>query len=264
FIDTSPLHEFPELTNDRGLIAGIHREIGMLPITQDAEPLKLLTLNRVKLLRIIPAEFADSRSIERLFLVAKLFEHLMFDRQAMAIPPWHIRHLVACHRLRFDDDVFENLVQRVTDMNSAIGIGRAIVQHIQLPASPRLLNPFVQPFLLPQGKEFRLPLRQVRLHREIGFRQIECRLVIHSLSGSPKTLERGWDQGLEYTGMPGEAPVLSFDAGSSKASSSKAAAIEHARRYIPHFVWSVRPLHESWRTEKPLQQFPYPRTPLLR
>jgi len=51
--------------------------------------------------------------------------------------------------------------------------------------------------------------------------------------------------------MTGEAPVLSFDAGASQTSSGKAAASEHARRYIPHFVWSVRPLHGYWRTEKP-------------
>ena len=156
----------------------------MLPITQDAESLKLLTLNRVKLLRILPAEPADGQGIERLFLVAELLEDLMFDRKAMAIPPWHIRHLVARHRLRFDDDVFENLVQRVTDMNAAIGIGRAIVQDVQRTAFPRLLNLFVQLFLLPRGKEFRLPLRQVRLHRKIGFRQIECCFVVHGLTAA--------------------------------------------------------------------------------
>jgi hypothetical protein len=42
-------------------------------------------------------------------------------------------------------------------------------------------------------------------------------------------------------------------AGSSKRPFSKAAASEEARRYVPHFVWAVRPLNESWRTEKPLQ-----------
>jgi hypothetical protein len=34
---------------------------------------------------------------------------------------------------------------------------------------------------------------------------------------------------------------------------SKAAASEEARRYVPHFVWAVRFLNESWRTEKSLQ-----------
>ena len=48
-------------------------------------------------------------------------------------------------------------------------------------------------------------------------------------------------------------------AGCSKGSSSKAAASEGPRRYVPHFVWAVRPLDGSWRTEKPLQCYPHPR-----
>ena len=38
--------------------------------------------------------------------------------------------------------------------------------------------------------------------------------------------------------------------GCSKRPSSKAAASEEARRYIPHFVWAVRPCNGSWRTDK--------------
>src|SRR5713101_3529335 len=48
-------------------------------------------------------------------------------------------------------------------------------------------------------------------------------------------------------------------AGGSKRSSSKAAASEGPRRYRPHFVWAVRPCNGSWRTEKRLQCFCYPR-----
>src|SRR5262245_32675389 len=74
FIYASPLYKCTELTNDRGLIAWIHREIGMLPIAQDAEPLKLLALNPVILFRILPAEPADGRGVERFLLVAEFFE----------------------------------------------------------------------------------------------------------------------------------------------------------------------------------------------
>jgi len=52
-------------------------------------------------------------------------------------------------------------------------------------------------------------------------------------------------------------------AGCSKKLSSKAAASEEARRYVPHFVWAVRPCNASWRTEKPLQRFRPPRRSLL-
>jgi hypothetical protein len=54
-----------------------------------------------------------------------------------------------------------------------------------------------------------------------------------------------------------------YPAGCSKSSSSKAAASEGPRRYIPHFVWAVRPCNGSWRTEKPHQFFPPPRGSLL-
>ena len=36
----------------------------------------------------------------------------------------------------------------------------------------------------------------------------------------------------------------------------KAAASEEARRYVPRFVWAVRPCNGSWRTEKPPRVFP--------
>ena len=34
---------------------------------------------------------------------------------------------------------------------------------------------------------------------------------------------------------------------------SKAVASEESRRYLPYFVWAVRPMNDSWQTEKPLQ-----------
>ena len=45
----------------------------------------------------------------------------------------------------------------------------------------------------------------------------------------------------------------------TRRSAGKAAASEAARRYVPHFVWAVRPCTVSWRTEKPFQCFRPPR-----
>lgn len=87
----------------------------------------------------------------------------------------------AGHRFRFDDDVFQNLVQRMTDMNAAVGIGRAIVQHIERPALSAVLKSLVQALLFPPGEKFGLPLRQIRLHREISAGQIQGRFVIHAV-----------------------------------------------------------------------------------
>ena len=104
----------------------------------------------------------------------------MLDRQAMAVPSRHIGGVEAGHRFRFDDDVFQNLVERMADMDAAVGVGRAIVQEIAGPALAGFLNARIQAFLLPPGEQFRLPLRQIGLHRKIGFRQIESRLVVHT------------------------------------------------------------------------------------
>ena len=41
----------------------------------------------------------------------------------------------------------------------------------------------------------------------------------------------------------------------TRRSAGKAAASEEARRYVPHFVWAVRPCNGSWRTEKPPTAF---------
>src|SRR5207245_6333302 len=43
-----------------------------------------------------------------------------------------------------------------------------------------------------------------------------------------------------------------YSPGCSKRPSSKAATSEEPRRYIPPFVWAVRPWNGSWRTEKPV------------
>ena len=72
----------------------------------------------------------------------------------------------------------------MADVDAPIGIGRAIVQQVARPAFPCLLNLLVEPFLLPPGEQFRLPLRQIRLHREIGFGEIERRLVVHESTGT--------------------------------------------------------------------------------
>ena len=57
------------------------------------------------------------------------FLDLPFDRQAVAVPARHVVRIVAAHLERAGDDVLQDLVQRVADMDVAVGIGRAVMQH---------------------------------------------------------------------------------------------------------------------------------------
>src|SRR5258708_33414919 len=59
---------------------------------------------------------------------------LHFNGKAMAIPPGHIGRIVAIERARFDDDVLENLVERMAQMQRAIRIRWTVGQNERRPA----------------------------------------------------------------------------------------------------------------------------------
>jgi len=60
----------------------------------------------------------------------------------------------------------------MTQMNIAIGVGRAIVKNKLLATSTGLANLLIELAVLPRLQHTRLTLRQIGAHREIGFRQI--------------------------------------------------------------------------------------------
>src|SRR5829696_8353214 len=91
------------------------------------------------------------------------------------------------------------------------------MQHVAGPAFARLLDLLVQLLLLPPGEHLRLPLREVRLHREIRFGKIECGLIVHGPRAGDENKLTG-----EYTGMRDEVLVLSCLRDRQKASASKA------------------------------------------
>ena len=62
-------------------------------------------------------------------LGAQLFLDLPLDRQAVAVPAGHVVDVVAEQEARADDEVLQGLLQRVADVDGAVGVGRAVVQH---------------------------------------------------------------------------------------------------------------------------------------
>ena len=57
-----------------------------------------------------------------------LFDRV-FDRQAMAVPPGDVLRVKTGELAALDDHVLEHLVQRVADVQFAVGVRRAIVQN---------------------------------------------------------------------------------------------------------------------------------------
>ena len=132
----------------------------MLPVAFDAEPLELLALHLDPMLGIGAAFLAERdhrRGIRqvRLRLVLGaivLLLDLPFDRQAVAVPARHVVGVVAEHLLAARHQVLEDLVERVPDMDVAVGVRRAVVQDEFRPAVRRLAQALVEAELRPSAR----------------------------------------------------------------------------------------------------------------
>ena len=151
----------------------------MLPVAEHAEALELLALDLEELLCVGAAAAADVELRQLAHLAAQLLGHLMLDRHAVAVPARHVRCLEPGHRLRLDDDVLDDLVERGAEVDMPVGVRRPVVQHVLRLAGVGAQQLLVAGRSRPSAHDRRLALRQVRAHREIGLRQIERVLVIH-------------------------------------------------------------------------------------
>ena len=133
--------EFTDLAGDLRFGVVGHGRIGICPIADHAEPLKLRGLDLDPALREFPAflaEFEDRHLVLIAAGGAVFFLDLPFDRQTVTVPARDIIGVLAHHLLRAVDDVFQNLVQRMTDMQVAVRVGRAIVEDEFFPAARKL------------------------------------------------------------------------------------------------------------------------------
>ena len=135
--------------------------------------MELVPLDVPEFVRVLATLPAQVRGAHVLFLLAELLRDLVFDGQPVAIPARHVGRLHAFHGAGLDDDVLENFIERVADVNMAVGVRRAVMQHVQRLARPGFLNALIEPLLHPPGDELRLAIRQVPFHGKRRLGQIE-------------------------------------------------------------------------------------------
>src|SRR2546426_548203 len=105
----------------------------------------------------------------------------------VAVPARHVRREAPRHRAVLHDDVLQHLVERRAEVDVAVGVGRPVVQdEARFPGIDRQQT-LVDTRLRPASHRLRLPLGEVRLHREVGARQVERRLVVHGAGRSSVT-----------------------------------------------------------------------------
>ena len=114
----------------RRLVLGLQRQVGRLPVTPHTVALEGAALRTDRLgceRRRLLAQL-DRRESLALRLVHRL-EDLELDREPMAVPAGNVAHLAPTQQLVPVDDVLEDLVQRVPDVQVAVGIRWPVVQH---------------------------------------------------------------------------------------------------------------------------------------
>ena len=177
------LHQF---ARDLRLGVKVHRSVGMRPVADDAEAFEFLALHLDPVRGEGPALLAEFHQCRRIGQVRLrlafgpiiFFLDLPLDRQPMAVPAGDVIGVEAEHLLAPRHHVLEDLVERMPDMDVAIGVRRTVVEDESRPALRRRAQPAVEIATVPALEDFRLFLRQAGAHREVGLGQKQRFAVI--------------------------------------------------------------------------------------
>jgi hypothetical protein len=183
-VDEALLDELGELAEDRGLVRRRHRQVRVLPLAEDAEPLELVALDSDVLLGVSPARAAEGEGGH----LALLRPEVPVD---FSISPWQSqpggKGILAEHRPAAHHHVLQDLVEDGPEVDVAVGVGRAVVQDEAGTALAGGADPAVEVVLLPLRQPLRLGLRQVGLHGEVRPGQVQRRSQVglsHGRRGS--------------------------------------------------------------------------------
>src|SRR5713226_9735284 len=111
-----------------GLVMSGHGAVGIVPLAQDPEPLKVLRLPLQSVGRKLATRATDAQRRHVGFLRAELSIYVQLDRQTMAVITRNVRRVIAHHGARLNDEVFQDLVKRGSEMDVGVCVRRAIVQ----------------------------------------------------------------------------------------------------------------------------------------
>jgi len=170
--------DLAQRAHDVGFSVEVHRQVGVVPVAQYAQADKIRFLSGDLLggvLTTLLTEFTVGHLVTGL---ADQGFDLMLDRQPVTVPPWHVGGVKAAQGPGLDDHVLDHLVDRMTDMNITVGVGRTIVEDKCLASLALFTQLTIQVDFIPARQTSRFTLRQVAAHRECRFRQVECRFVI--------------------------------------------------------------------------------------
>ena len=163
------LDDFGQGADFTGLVLEVHGLVRVVPIAQHAQADEFGLLPFDLLGGVGAAQLAGLVGAQ--VLAVGHFD-FVFDRQAMAVPTRNIRRVETRKGFRTDDHVLENLVQRMTDVNRAVGVRRAVVQNEFRTILANFAQLSVQANTVPALQDLRFALWQAGLHWEGGVRKV--------------------------------------------------------------------------------------------
>ena len=176
------VHQIGEAFQNHFLVRRVHGEVGRVVFGVGQKSGHLVGLDLHELLGERLAFFSNQQSTLVLphrgqcFTAARFHQvghHLVFDRQTMAIPPWHEGHLVPLHQTRTNHKILQHLVEQVPQVQVAVGEGRTIVEHKWLRSRTSLAQFFGEIDLGPPGHRRWLVGGKASPHGEICLGQVE-------------------------------------------------------------------------------------------
>ena len=113
-----------------GIVLVIERQIGVIPVAEHAQTTETGLLQLDVLDSELIAKLADlSRGGLVELLGAELLLDLMLNRLTVAVPTGDIGNLIALHHPVAVDHVLGDLVHGMAEVDRAVGVRRAVVQH---------------------------------------------------------------------------------------------------------------------------------------
>ncbi len=111
-----------------GLICFLHGEVGIVPPSENAQPLELLPLNVHEPGRVFPAPLPYLHPGEGRPFAARFRHNLVFYRHSVTIPAGNERRVVPHHGMALHDEILQYLVESGSQMDVAVGVWRAIME----------------------------------------------------------------------------------------------------------------------------------------
>ena len=184
-VDMAVAVHFPEDADFVRLKAGVHGEVGVFPVTDDAEALEAFHLFIDVLLGIVMAGTAEIRGGHLFVVQLLLLDNGAFNRHAVVVPAGNIGDPAAAHHVAAVDEVLQGLVQGVAHMDVAVGKRRAVMQREERLALVLFQLQVIEIHFFPAFEHLGLAFRQSCAHGKIGFRQIQGGIIVFGHKHSP-------------------------------------------------------------------------------